>query len=61
MRENYVAKFRTLAEGIVDTQEQDRFLAAAQDLENLTDLTELNIRVNDATLAVADTIPGGIF
>ncbi|MET3945167.1 2-methylcitrate dehydratase PrpD [Corynebacterium ureicelerivorans] len=61
VRENYVAKFRTLAEGIVDTQEQDRFLAAAQDLENLTDLTELNIRVNDATLAVADTIPGGIF
>lgn len=61
VRENYIAKFRTLAEGIVDTQEQDRFLAAAQDLENLTDLTELNIRVNDATLAVADTIPGGIF
>lgn len=60
-RENYIAKFRTLAEGIVDTQEQERFLAAVQDLENLTDLTELNIRVNDATRAAAPEIPGGIF
>ena len=32
VRENYTAKFRTLAEGIVDKQEQDRFLAAVQDL-----------------------------
>ncbi|MBA1834515.1 2-methylcitrate dehydratase PrpD [Corynebacterium wankanglinii] len=61
VRENYIAKFRTLAEGVVDKQEQDRFLAAVQDLENLTDLSELNIRVNDATLAAAEEIPGGIF
>ena len=60
-RENYIAKFRTLAEGIVDEQEQDRFLAAVQDLENLTDLTELNIRVSDATRGAAEEIPGGIF
>ena len=60
-RENYIQKFRTLAEGIVDKDEQDRFLAAVQDLENLTDLTELNIRVNDATRAAAEEIPGGIF
>jgi len=60
-RENYIAKFRTLAEGIVDKQEQDRFLTAVQDLENLTDLTELNIRVSDATRAAAEEIPGGIF
>ncbi len=60
-RENYIAKFRTLAEGIVDKQEQDRFLNAVQDLENLTDLTELNIRVNDATRTAAEEIPGGIF
>lgn len=60
-RENYIAKFRTLAEGIVDKQEQDRFLNAVQDLENLTDLTELNIRVSDATRAAAEEIPGGIF
>ena len=61
VRENYIAKFRTLAEGIVDKQEQDRFLAAVQDLENLTDLSELNIRVSDATRAAAEAIPGGIF
>ena len=60
-RENYIQKFRTLAEGIVDKDEQDRFLVAVQDLENLTDLTELNIRVNDATRAAAEEIPGGIF
>ena len=60
-RENYIQKFRTLAEGIVDKDEQDRVLAAVQDLENLTDLTELNIRVNDATRAAAEEIPGGIF
>lgn len=60
-RENYIAKFRTLAEGIVDKQEQDRFLNAVQDLENLTDLTELNIRVSDATRAATEEIPGGIF
>lgn len=61
VRENYIAKFRTLAEGIVDKQEQDRFLAAVQDLENLTDLSELNIRASDATRAAAEEIPGGIF
>ena len=61
VRENYIAKFRTLAEGIVDKQEQDRFLAAVQDLENLTDLSELNIRVSDPTRAAAEEIPGGIF
>ncbi|OFT55602.1 2-methylcitrate dehydratase [Corynebacterium sp. HMSC05H05] len=61
VRENYIAKFRTLAEGIVDKQEQDRFLNAVQDLENLTDLTELNIRVSDATRDAAEEIPGGIF
>lgn len=61
VRENYIAKFRMLAEGIVDKQEQDRFLAAVQDLENLTDLSELNIRVSDATRAAAEEIPGGIF
>ena len=29
-RDQYVAKFRTLAEGVVDPREQDRFLDAAQ-------------------------------
>ena len=60
-RENYIQKFRTLAAGIVDEAEQERFLTAVQDLENLTDLTELNIVVNDATRAQAPEIPEGIF
>ncbi len=61
VRENYIQKFRTLAEGIVDQEEQDRFLAAVQDLENLTDLSELNVRVNAQTQQNAPQIPGGIF
>jgi len=60
-RDNYINKFRTLAEGIVDQAEQDRFLEAVQNLENLTDLSELNIVVNDAARAEAPEIPGGIF
>ncbi len=60
-RENYIQKFRTLAAGIVDEAEQDRFLTAVQNLENLTDLTELNIVVNDAARAQAPEIPEGIF
>lgn len=61
VRDNYVAKFRTLADGIVEPEEQERFLAAVQDLENLTDLSELNITVSDAARAQAPQIPGGIF
>jgi len=32
-----------------------------QDLENLTDLTELNVRVSDEHLATAPEKPEGIF
>ncbi|WP_115685200.1 2-methylcitrate dehydratase PrpD [Corynebacterium senegalense] len=60
-RENYINKFRTLADGIVAPEEQDRFLAAVQDLENLTDLSELNIVITDEAAAQAPEIPGGIF
>lgn len=60
-RENYIAKFRTLAAGVVDEAEQERFLAAVQDLENLADLGELNIVVGEAARAAAPEIPGGIF
>ena len=45
----------------MDEAEQDRFLTAVQNLENLTDLTELNIVVNDAARAQAPEIPEGIF
>lgn len=60
-REDYVAKFRTLAEGIVDTTEQNRFLEAAQRLPELgpAELQELSITVEPSQLGPA--LPGGIF
>ncbi|ERS38916.1 2-methylcitrate dehydratase PrpD [Corynebacterium pseudodiphtheriticum] len=60
-RENYRTKFRTLAEGIVSEEEQERFLAAVDNLENLIDLRELNIQVSDDVLAQAPQTPKGIF
>ena len=60
-RENYRTKFRTLAKGIVSEEEQERFLAAVDNLENLTDLRELNIQVSDDVLAQAPQTPKGIF
>ncbi|WKD56979.1 2-methylcitrate dehydratase [Corynebacterium capitovis DSM 44611] len=60
-REDYIRKFRTLAEGIVSPEEQDRFLAAAQDLDNLSDLRELNVRVTEEAAAKAPETPEGIF
>lgn len=60
-REQYIQKFRTLAEGIVDKEEQDRFLEDVQNLEQLTDLSKLNIKVNADAQANAPQIPGGIF
>lgn len=60
-REQYIEKFRTLAEGIVAPEEQERFLAAAQNLENLQDLRELNVRVTEENLASAPHTPKGVF
>ena len=60
-REQYIAKFRTLADGLVSPEEQDRFLAAAENVENLSDLRELNVRLTDEALAQAPQTPEGIF
>ena len=60
-REQYIEKFTKLAAGIVDEAEQERFLNAVQNLENLTDLTELNVRVTDAHVASAPKKAEGIF
>jgi len=60
-REQYIEKFRTLCEGVVSREEQDRFLAAVQDLENLTDLAELNIELDEDVLAQAPTVGEGLF
>lgn len=45
-RENYIEKFRTLAQGIVIDSEQERFLHAVQSLPDLDDLDQLNIEVD---------------
>ncbi len=60
-REDYIAKFRKLAAGRVSEEEQERFLAAVQDLENLTDLNELNVRVTPEHLATAPQKNEGLF
>ncbi|AGF71664.1 2-methylcitrate dehydratase PrpD [Corynebacterium halotolerans] len=59
-RDQYVHKFRTLAEGVVSEAEQDRFLAAAENTENLTDLGELNITLEQDVLDRAPTTPEGL-
>lgn len=62
-RADYVAKFRTLADGVVDDAEQDRFLAAAERTAELGagELDQLTFTVSDDVLAEAPTVPKGIF
>ncbi|HHX86036.1 MAG TPA: MmgE/PrpD family protein [Actinomycetales bacterium] len=62
-REQYVEKFRILAEGLVTDAEQERFLAAAQRAPQLTagELDQLNVVLSDAAITRAPTIPGGVF
>ncbi|WP_190264831.1 MmgE/PrpD family protein [Glutamicibacter nicotianae] len=61
-REQYINKFRTLAKGLVDEAEINRFIAAAENLENLAagELNQLNIQ---AAAGVIDTAaaPKGLF
>jgi len=58
-RAHYVAKFRTLADGIVSSPEQDRFLAVVDRLPSLTanELNELTFIVDPSLLASASS-PG---
>ncbi|WP_040838224.1 2-methylcitrate dehydratase PrpD [Nocardia brevicatena] len=62
-REQYIAKFRTLAEGVVDPAEQDRFLEAAQRTADLSsdELSQLSFPVSDEVLARAPKLPKGLF
>ncbi|MFI9509960.1 2-methylcitrate dehydratase PrpD [Nocardia sp. NPDC052566] len=62
-REQYIAKFRTLAEGVVAAAEQDRFLDAAQRTAELApgELDQLTFTVSDAVLGAAPVISEGIF
>ncbi|MFD4432956.1 2-methylcitrate dehydratase PrpD [Nocardia sp. NPDC058497] len=62
-RDQYIAKFRTLAEGVIDPAEQDRFLDVAQRTPELTaeELGQLNFTVSDEVLARAPKLPKGLF
>jgi 2-methylcitrate dehydratase len=59
-RDDYIAKFRTLTEGIVSAREAERFLDAAQSLSRLPagELGRLNVAVPAAALAEGR---GGLF
>ncbi|MFJ5108074.1 MULTISPECIES: MmgE/PrpD family protein [unclassified Glutamicibacter] len=61
-REQYINKFRTLATGLVDDAEIDRFIAAAQNLENLAagELDQLNITAAAGVIDAA-AAPKGLF
>src|SRR5699024_10027752 len=62
-REQYIAKFRALSDGIVAPYEQDRFLAAAEGAADLPagGLDRLTFAVSDDALAPAPTMPKGLF
>ncbi len=62
-REQYVAKFRSLADGVIAPAEQDRFLDAAERAPELVagELDQLTFTVADDVLARAPKTPKGIF
>ncbi|MEZ0051279.1 2-methylcitrate dehydratase [Mycobacterium sp. MAA66] len=62
-REQYRNKFTTLAEGVIESGEQKRFLALVDDLATVKPggLGALNLRVEQVVLDKAPTIPSGIF
>lgn len=62
-REQYIAKFRTLADGVIAAAEQERFLAAAEHAPTLAagELDQLTFTVEDDVLARAPKTPKGIF
>ncbi|MFZ0907316.1 MAG: 2-methylcitrate dehydratase PrpD [Mycobacterium sp.] len=62
-REQYIGKFTELADGVVDSIEQQRFLDAVQRVGDLNggELGALNVRVAPEVLDKAPTIPSGIF
>jgi len=62
-RKQYVAKFTDLADGVVESAEQHRFLGAVEGLAGLRgdELGALNIVVDPAVLATAPDTPDGIF
>ncbi len=62
-RDQYIEKFRTLADGVIDPAEQDRFLAAAQRTPDLLpgELDQLTFTVSETVLGAAPETREGIF
>lgn len=62
-RDQYIAKFRALAEGVIEPAEQDRFLAAAEGAADLGpgELDQLTLAVPDDVLAQAPATGKGLF
>ena len=61
-REQYIEKFRALAEGLVDEPEQERFLDLVQRTPDLApgELDGLTVTLSDWALSRAAQIPGGL-
>ena len=62
-RAQYVAKFAELAEGVVEAEEQQRFLSAVENISVTKSggLGALNVRVDPRVLDKAPTVSSGIF
>ncbi|WP_416566617.1 2-methylcitrate dehydratase PrpD [Nocardia testacea] len=62
-RDRYLAKFRALAEGVLEPAEQDRFLEVAQRAGELSadELAQLSFTVTPDVLARAPRSPKGLF
>lgn len=62
-RQQYIAKFRTLADGVIAPAEQDRFLDAAQRTAELgtDELDQLTFTVSEDVLARAPQLSKGLF
>ncbi len=62
-REQYIAKFAELAEGVVESDEQQRFLSAVENISTTKSggLGALNVRVDQRVLDKAPTVPSGVF
>jgi len=62
-REQYLAKFTALADGVIDEAEQRRFLSVVANLSRMTSgtLGALNPLVNPSVLDNAPAVPPGIF
>ncbi|BDH58839.1 hypothetical protein MTP03_37780 [Tsukamurella sp. PLM1] len=62
-REQYIEKFRILADGVIEKAEQDRFLDVAQRTPSLAagELDRLTFTASDEALSRTPTLNPGLF